>query len=110
MASVAESVARLTHPSSQTGRGNVNGPSAAIERGDWAIVDNGHVEPVGAAAALPVDGKAAIVASRLEPAGIIVHGPPGAVPAPSVELDPESRLVHRTTRSLRGSDRHDSGG
>src|SRR3954452_12372213 len=105
MASVAGSVARLTHPSSQTGRGNVNGPSAAIERGDWAIVDNGHVEAIAASATLPVDRKAAIVASRLEPAGIIVHGPPGAVPAGSVELNPESCLARRTAAFLRRSDR-----
>src|SRR3954453_16443962 len=96
MASVAESVARLTHPSSQTGRGRESRPSASFEGGDWAIGHNGHEDASVAAASLPVDLKSAICARRLEAIRIIDHGPAGAEPARVVEVDPQARRRSRT--------------
>src|SRR4051794_11240223 len=98
MASVAESVARLTHPSSQTGRGSARIGSATFERGEWAIGNNGHEETVTGAASLPVDRKPAILASPHESSWIIVYGSTDAEPARSLELDPRSGHLRSSLR------------
>src|SRR5437899_4786922 len=104
MASVAESVARLTHPSSQTGLGRSNRRLASRVGCEWSAIRDLHPDRILTAHSLDVHREAAILADFHEAIGRVRRGRAGAVPAHADEVEPHTvgpapralnRLHHR---------------
>ena len=92
MASLAASVARLTHPRTQTGRGRPNRSPARV-RGDGTVGDDGDEDGVGTTShCVAVHKETAIAARRHEPIGVEADRRPGAEPARALELDPHAAI------------------
>src|SRR5262245_18295364 len=90
MASVAESVARLTHPSSQTGLGRSKrrlAPRVGCEA--FAIRDS-HPDRILTARSLDVHREAAILTNFREAIRGVRRGHAGAVPAYAHEVEPHT--------------------
>src|SRR4029453_1827022 len=90
MASVAESVARLTHPSSQTGLGRSNRRLAPRVGCEWSTIRDLHPDRILAAHSLDVHREAAILADFREAIRGVRRGGAGAVPARADEVEPHA--------------------
>src|SRR6476659_10939394 len=124
MASVAESVARLTHPSNQTGRGKSNRRLAPRVGCEWSTIRDLHPDRILTAHGLDVHREAAILADFREAVRGVRRGRAGAVPALADEVEPHTvgpaprplnRLHHGAWRMRHGirrphPRRHDSAG
>src|SRR5215510_9676901 len=124
MASVAESVARLTHPSSQTGLGRSKSRLAPRVGCEWPTIRDLHPDRILTARSLDVHREAAILANFREAIRGVRRGRAGAVPAYADEVEPHTvgpaprplnRLHHGARRMRHGirrshASRHDSAG
>src|SRR4029079_17615977 len=122
MASVAESVARLTHPRSQTGLGKSNRRLPPRVGCEWSTIGDLHPNRILTAHGLDIYREAAILADFREAVRGVRRRRAGAVPADADEVEPHTvgpaprplnRLHHRAWRMRHGirrphPRRHDS--
>src|SRR5438876_11712571 len=98
MASVAASVARLTQPRSQTGRGRPRRPLSADERGERTIRHHGHEDAIRIGPAPAIHGEAVIVPNGFELRRVVVDRLAIVVPTNAFELDPDALVRKRKPR------------